>query len=152
MAHLYNARARRASRARHPARGTYDDRRVTEDVLERAEALLRAGWLQGRLSHPASDPAAYCLVGAVCTAGMAETDGREIVRAYALVGHAIRLLHGELPEAESGLLRIARWNDAPGRRESEVLQVVTLSRHLATSARRRAREGRRERVIGLAPQ
>jgi hypothetical protein len=113
---------------------------MTEDVLERAEALLRAGWLQGRLSYPASDPAAYCLVGAVCAAGMAETDGLEIVRAYALVEAAIRLLHGELPAAKSGLDRISRWNDAPGRRESEVLQVVT-------RARRLARDGSQEPVI-----
>src|SRR6266508_3462972 len=104
---------------------------MTEDVLERAEAFLRAGWLQGRLAHPFPNPDAYCLVGAVCAAGMAETDGREIVRAYALIERAIRVLHGEPPAAESGLLRIARWNDAPGRRESEVLQVVIRARRLA---------------------
>lgn len=99
-----------------------------DDLLARAEELVREGWLRGSLVDP--ETGHVCLAGAICQAGIEFNAGREIVPVYALLAEAILLLEGRTAEPE--MATIMRWNDAPERTAEDALRALSFARSLAS--------------------
>jgi hypothetical protein len=100
---------------------------VTEDLLARAEEVLRDHWLQSTLLDPQTGD--VCLLGAICQAEIEVKAGPAVVPAYQAVEKAIKLVD---PGAAGGgfIETISRWNDAAGRQKEDVLRLVALARRL----------------------
>lgn len=102
------------------------------DLLKRTRALLRKGWTQGtyarskggrKVSHDSKSAVSFDLYGAVNRAA-AEIAGN-------LFSPVVRLLKRCLPAWET----IDTFNDAPGRKKSEVIAVVSRAIEKAEAAR-----------------
>lgn len=90
-----------------------------DDVIRGARALIAKGWTQGASARdhrgqPTSPlgpfATSFCLIGAIKRVQCGE---REAEEARAMIRE--RIGDGEL---------IANWNDAPGRTQAEVLEVL----------------------------
>jgi hypothetical protein len=99
-------------------------------VLKKARAFIRKGWCRkdqakNRLGQPTGprcdDAISWCAVGAVNAATSTLDDADAAIRAV---------------KAYLGVWSIVEWNDAPGRRKSDVL--VAFDRAIASYANPRA--------------
>jgi hypothetical protein len=143
------------------------------DLLDRAEAIVGAGWVQGAwftVSTPRGERAvtAYdlrlvrdrpvtgaCLVGAVVQAGGGPSAVRTqtVQRTLDLTWHALRededrpVAWSRAPQVRTlQVLDLTHWNDAPQRTQGEVVDLLGSARRTAISERDRRRAERTELV------
>ncbi len=83
--------------------------------LAEVRALVAQGWTQRKLLDRRDDVQCYCLVGAIQTV----TFKRNGPSAYALRRTACNALRNA-----AGDLYLARWNDAEGRTQADVLALI----------------------------
>ena len=135
-------------------------------LLERAADVVAGGWVQGAwftvgTRHGSRDVTAYemrlatrrpvigaCLVGAVVDAGggPAAVESQLVRRSLDATWHALNGSPGEdvrwCPGPDVRMLHVldlTRWNDAPGRTQSEVVGLLAAARQVAERERGRFR-------------
>lgn len=84
-----------------------------KEILAEARRMIEGPgrWTQGSYWRDRDGPS-YCLRGAVMVAGAASRESGEMDR-------ALSILH-----SAAGCESIIRWNDAPGRTQAEVLDLI----------------------------
>jgi hypothetical protein len=107
------------------------EKRWVEELLKAARSRLKSGWTQGSMAKtmfrvpqaaPDADSVSFCVLGALKSAAAElSADVYTLRRAERLVAEAIS---GNEPAFDRHALRIAGWNDAAGRRKTEVIAVI----------------------------
>jgi hypothetical protein len=97
------------------------DNATIADKLDEARALIEKGWCQGAFERRGC----FCLYGAISqvTLGQADADSRSTEPLEELVAKAIN------DGSESW--ELARWNDAYGRTQAEVIEAFRKAAELA---------------------
>ena len=99
--------------------------RPRNPVLKEARALLRKGWGQGDMERVVpGEPVQYCINGALAQAAL--TDGREDHPDLENARYALACATGRTPGmfGDGGTGILLRWNDADGRTENQVVELV----------------------------
>jgi hypothetical protein len=151
--------------------------RMIHDLLEKAAGIVQTGWVQGAwftVAAPGGDRAVTtydlgaavtqpvtgaCLVGAVVQAagGPVEVRSQLVQRTLDVVWHSLREDPGRSVRWCPGpcarmmhVLEMTFWNDAPGRTQGDVVELLRSARQTAQAEGDLCRSERRELLAASA--